>query len=184
MTDIAYPVNGYWTIADLQRMTDDGLRYELSDGSLIVSPPPATPHLRTTFRLRRLLTGQAPVGMAVLENAGITMADGHTYRIPDLIVLPESALAEDRPAIGPEEILLAVEVLSPDSAGDDLITKRHQYGRAGIPHYWIVDQKQRLLRVLRHDGDVGYTDRATIPAGQEWRSGDPFDLILDPAEFL
>ena len=50
------------------------------------------------------------------------------------------------------DVVLAVEVLSPNSAGDDLILKRHQYGRAGIPHRWIVDQRQRTLTVLRHDG--------------------------------
>lgn len=142
---------GAWTIEDLQRLPDDGFRYELTDGSLLVSPPPALPHFRVTTRLRRLLEGQAPSTLIVGENVGTGIDRDPrrtTLRVPDLTVLHAAAVDRDDVALDPADIVLVVEVLSPDRAGYDVITKRHQYGNAGIPHYWIVDPKQRTLTAL------------------------------------
>ena len=49
----------------------------------------------------------------------------------------------------PRDLLLAVEVVSPSNPGNDLVLKRHAYAVAGIPEYWIVDRRDRTLRVLR-----------------------------------
>ena len=35
---------GLWTLADLDGLPDDGRRYEIIDGSLLVSPPPSNDH--------------------------------------------------------------------------------------------------------------------------------------------
>jgi hypothetical protein len=46
----AWPKPGEpFTVDDLERMPDDGRRYELIDGMLIVSPAPAMPHQRVAF---------------------------------------------------------------------------------------------------------------------------------------
>jgi Uma2 family endonuclease len=37
------------------------------------------------------------------------------------------------------DVLLAVEVVTPDSEARDRDTKPHKYAAAGIPHYWLVD---------------------------------------------
>src|SRR5688572_451329 len=78
-----------WTIDDLQRLPDDGFRYEIVDGSLLVSPPPAVPHVRVTTRLRRIVEAQAPGPLFVCENVGVELG-GRTYRVPDLTVVPAS----------------------------------------------------------------------------------------------
>jgi Uma2 family endonuclease len=173
-----------WTIEDLWRLPDDGFRYEIIDGSLLVSPPPAIPHVRVTTRLRNLLHAHAPDDLVVGENAGVSMAKGRTYRIPDLAVVRASAIEGDETEFVPEDVVLAVEVLPPDSGGDDLVMKRYQYGKAGIPLYWIVDQRKRTLTVLRHDGTEGYVHVATVSPGEVWRGDEPFPLVLDPAAFL
>jgi Uma2 family endonuclease len=175
---------GAWTIEDLRHLPDDGFRYELTDGNLLVSPPPAIPHFRVTTRLHHLLYAQAPDDLVVGENAGVSMAKGRTYRIPDLVVLRASAIEGDESEFVPTDVVLAIEVLSPDSGGDDVVLKRYQYGKAGIPHYWIVDQRKRKLIVLRHDGAEGYVHVATVNPGEVWRSDEPFPLALDPADFL
>lgn len=175
---------GAWTIEDLRRLPDDGFRYEIIDGSLLVSPPPAKPHFRVTTRLRNLLHAQAPDDLVVGENAGVAMAKRRTYRIPDIVVLRASAIDGDESEFHPADVVLAVEVVSPNSGGDDLVMKRYQYGKAGIPHYWIVDQRKRTLTVLRHDGAEGYDDVATVAPGESWHTDEPFPLTLDPADFL
>jgi Uma2 family endonuclease len=173
-----------WTIEDLWRLPDDGFRYEIIDGSLLVSPPPAIPHFRATTRLHHLLHAQAPDDLLVGENAGVSIAKGRTYRIPDLVVVRASAIEGNETEFVPEDVVLAVEVLSPDSGGDDLVMKKYQYGKASIPHYWVVDQRKRTLTVLRHDGAEGYVHVATVSPGEVWRCDEPFPLELDPARFL
>jgi Uma2 family endonuclease len=168
-----------WTIEDLRRLPHDGTRYELIDGSLLVSPAPAKPHFRAVNRLVTLLRAHAPAHLVVGENAGITMSGRRSYRIPDIAVLRASALAGDENAFEPADVVLVVEVVSPDSAGDDLVMKRYQYGKEGIPHYWIVDQRRRTLTVLRHDGVDGYADLAVVGRGDRWSTAEPFPVSLD-----
>jgi Uma2 family endonuclease len=62
-----------------------------------------------------------------------------TVRVPDLAVVPR-AEAKDNPArYRAEDVLLAVEVISPGSRRTDRVTKLNEYAEAGIENYWIVD---------------------------------------------
>ena len=174
-----------WTLDDLYELPEDGSRYELIEGRLLVSPAPARPHFRAATLLHRLLLRAAPDHLVVGQNAGIV--DGprkQTYFIPDLVVVPEAVLDIDGPALLPSETLLAVEILSPDSRSIDDVTKRYWYARLGIPQYWIVDPKGRTVTVMLLDpARRAYRDAATVRAGEPWQAEDPFPLTLDPAEF-
>lgn len=111
------------------------------------------------------------------------LPDGKCYYIPDLVVLPADVLRREGHRLTPKEVLLVVEVLSPSNAGNDLVLKRHDYGAAGIPAYWIVDPTARTLTVLEHNGKDGHEEVATVKAGETWRSERPFPLAVDPADF-
>jgi len=187
MTDpLVRPVVGRpWTVDDLRRLPDDGYRYEIIDGSLLVTPPPAIPHFRVTARLHKLLIQRAPEDFVVGENAGIDLSGARTtYRVPDIIVVQASAVARTEGLFAPADVALAIEVLSPDSGGDDLVAKRYRYGKARVPNYWIVDQKRRTLTVLRHDGREAYDEVAVVRPGESFKSDEPFPVELDPADFL
>jgi Uma2 family endonuclease len=175
-----------WTLADLHWLTDDERRYEIVDGSLVVTPSPAKPHYRATTRLRRLLEAQAPAHVIVGENIGTAIDRSPkrtTYLVPDLSIHHEDAMNGDDRAFNPGEVLAVVEVLSPDSGGHDRITKRRLYAGVGIRHYWIVGPPNRTLTVLRHDGAAGYEEVAIVKPGTTWQTDDPFPLSLDPADF-
>jgi len=43
---------------------------------------------------------------------------------------------------------LVVEVLSDDDRQRDQVTKREEYAKAGIPHYWLLDPQGRSVRAL------------------------------------
>lgn len=172
-----------WTVADLDELPDDGFRYEIFDGSLLVTPPPGIPHVRATYRLRRLLERQAPEGTAIGEGAGVYPNDTNFY-IPDLWVVPIAAMEGEGRGFSPADLLLAVEVLSPSNPGNDLVLKRHAYAVAGIPEYWIADGRDRTLRVLRLAEPGGYADDIVVKAGERWRSAHPFPLEIDPAELF
>jgi len=57
----AWPAAGHpFTVDDLDRMPDDGHRYELLDGVLIVSPRPATPQHEVAAELLVALRQACP----------------------------------------------------------------------------------------------------------------------------
>jgi Uma2 family endonuclease len=173
-----------WTVDDLDRLPDDGTRYEIVDGSLLVSPAPRRPHSRTANRLRRRLDAQAPEGIEAMQEAGVTVRGRRTYFVPDIFVVRSAAVDKDvNDHFNQDDVLLAVEVLSPSNPGNDQVIKRHYYATGGIRHYWIVDPEKRTLTVLELDGDK-YTERAVVQAGEVYRTDEPFALTLDLDDFL
>jgi Uma2 family endonuclease len=174
-----------WTFSDLGKLPE-GYRYEIFDGSLLVSPPPPVPHGRTTTDLDRILDRAAPAHLYVsAAGIGVSIKGGASYLVPDIVVIRRSALDQRRETLLPPDVLLVVEVLSPSNRGSDLVLKRHEYAVAGIPQYWLVDQSTRTLTILRLDEKTGhYAEAAVVRAGEVWKTDDPYALALDPADFV
>ncbi|HEX6293335.1 MAG TPA: Uma2 family endonuclease [Herpetosiphonaceae bacterium] len=146
------------TVADLELMPDDGNRYELLEGELVVSRAPRLTHQRVSgniFALIRAYLEQHPIG-EVFATAGV-MFDQFSSVIPDLVFVSHARQAEivvdDRFIGGPE---LVIEILSPgeDNARRDRVTKRQIYGRFGVDEYWIVDPEQQIIGVYQLDDTV------------------------------
>jgi Uma2 family endonuclease len=172
-----------WTIDDLVDTPDDGNRYEIADGSLLVSPAPSVPHGRVNDRLWRVLDRQAPSGLRVVAvGLGVDIHRRRTYYIPDLLITTEEALeGNDADNLQPADVLLVAEVLSPSNAGKDLVQKRHDYAAAGIPRYWIVDPRERAVTVLAlPDGASTYEEAAVVRG--TWSTDFPYPLTIDPAD--
>lgn len=80
----------YWSEADLGDLPADGHRYEIVDGSLLVTPPPLDSHQAISGNLYFILRTAAPAGWRVLYEVGVRVPGGNF--IPDLVVLkPDSA---------------------------------------------------------------------------------------------
>ena len=177
MTSPARPGQGEaWTVDDLQDLPEDGQDYEIFDGSLLVSPHADVFHGAVANRLRRLLDRQAPPGLLVGQDIGVS-AKRSSYFVPDLFVAREDALDRGGPALAPADVLLVVEVVSPGNAGRDLVLKRHEYGLAGIPRYWLVEPRKQTLTVLANAGG-GYREAAVLSATDTLRTDQPFPLAL------
>lgn len=115
---------------------DDGHRYELIDGALIVTPSPGFHHQLVQARLFRALDRATPEGLVVLLAPFAVGLGIDTEVQPDLLVAPRSAFtAKDLPGAP----LLAVEILSPSTRLIDLNLKKARYEEAGCPSYWVVD---------------------------------------------
>ena len=120
LTD-AWPRPGEpFTISDLDRMPDDGHRYELLDGTLIVSPPPGPPHQRVAAVLVVLLELACPEELVVFPNVGVRIGPRSALE-PDVVVARAADVSGARLARPP---LLVAEILSPDSALRDLNLKK------------------------------------------------------------
>lgn len=150
MTTLPFHPEG-WTIDDLDDIPDDGYRYELIDGALLVSPPPELLHQYLTGQLVALLTAQLPEPYRAAPASGLYF-DARNYRIPDVVVFHRERLAGGR--LGPADVLLAVEVVSPGSVQMDRVAKPAQYAAGGIPHLWRVELEPLELVMSELHGDV------------------------------
>jgi Uma2 family endonuclease len=182
------PWHSPWTVDDLEVFTDDGNRYEIVDGSLLVSASPPVRHGVANERLRDLLKRQAPSELWVMTvGLGIGISGRTTFYIPDLLIVSEAALRRDPGTrlLQPADVPLVAEVLSPSNRRVDLILKRHDYGAAGIQQYWIVDPAERALTVLVLDeGATSYREAAVLHPGEVWQTDQPYPISVDPAEIF
>jgi Uma2 family endonuclease len=155
-----------WTADQVRALPDDGNRYEVIDGELLVTPSPATPHQRAVGHLHLALGNYLTAvggGELFLSPADVEFSP-RTLVQPDLFVLP---LREGRKIQSWKEIstlLLAIEVLSPSTARYDRITKRRLYQQLKI-EYWIVDLDARIV--------------------ERWRPGDERpEIVADRLEWM
>lgn len=138
---------GGWTLADLDALPDDGSRYELVDGGLLVTPPPSQHHQELAQVLRDLLQVAAPPGWrARVEYPLPFTAD--TQRVPDVVVfrwpLPHPR-DDPRNPLGPADVGLVVEVVSPSSRRTDRFAKPGEYAEAGIGLFWRVETEPDVV---------------------------------------
>jgi Uma2 family endonuclease len=123
-----------------------GLRLELVNGDIVVSPSPAFDHAYTDRQLSALLTNHINQNdLGVLLGDIDTIFDNLNVRRPDILFIAKSRLhlitGHGIPII-PD---LCIEILSPSSATYDQIEKFNLYASSGVPHYWIVDPKGRTF---------------------------------------
>jgi Uma2 family endonuclease len=127
------------TAEEYDALPADGVRRELVEGVLHVSPSPISRHQRAAMRLAASLDAGAPANYAVLEGEEIKLAERLRY-IPDVLVVTAEAYGDGyRSQYLPQEVVLAIEIVSASSRGMDRILKPHHYVAAGIPHYWRIE---------------------------------------------
>lgn len=140
-----------WTAAMVRALPEDGKRYEVIDGELLVTPAPTWDHQHLVGQLFRLLADYADktgVGLAMVSPADIEL-DDHGLVQPDVFVMGLVGGSRPRAWNAGAPLLLAVEVISPGTARNDRITKRRRFQRYGVPEYWIVDADSRTIERWR-----------------------------------
>lgn len=140
-----------WTPDRVRALPEDGRRYEVVAGELLVTPAPSLAHQEAIRRLLGVLsdyTERTRVGHATFSPADLTPEPGALVQ-PDLFVVGLVAGRRPREWRDVERLVLAVEVLSPSTARADRTVKRRLFQRAGVPEYWIVDLDARLVERWR-----------------------------------
>ena len=135
-----------------------GVRLELVDGEIIVSPGPIPRHSFAIVALGRILStyvDENELGELLMDVDNIF--GDHDVRRPDLLYFRKSRrhLIGEKAIEGPPD--LAIEVISPGSERTDRRDKFTQYASGGVKYYWIVDPKQQRVEayVLRAGKYVG-----------------------------
>jgi Uma2 family endonuclease len=170
-----------FTVDDLDRMPDDGRRYELVDGVLIVSPAPQLPHQFVLTELIVCLHGACPPGLFVVPGPGVRMSVD-TELIPDLVVIRQDQLAERWVTRPP---LLAVEIQSPSTALFDLNTKKAVCERFSIESYWVVVPDVDWPELIAFElCDGRYQQVARVTGAKPFRAERPFPVEVVPARLV
>jgi Uma2 family endonuclease len=177
-----FPVSGSGplTVRDLEGMPDDGRRYELIDGVLFVSPAPGTRHQKIAYRLYGVLEAACPPEFEVM-GAPYAVHHGEYIELqPDVLV---GRFEDFTDTDLPKPPVLAVEVLSPSTALNDLNTKKAAYERLGVQSYWVIDPQQLQLTVFElRDGNYAVT--ASVSGSEAYEATRPFPVRVVPVDLL
>ena len=173
----ALPWGAELTVDDLDAMPEDGHRYELVDGTLVVTPAPNLAHQKCLGKLHIVVSAACPPGYTVLFAPFDFRPSRTTSLQPDLLVAPN-------PDFGPLRIerppLLVVEVRSPSTRLYDLGTKRLAYEAAGVAAYWIVDPYEPAVTVF-HLEDGRYAEQAHVTGDTPYHATVPFHVTVVPS---
>ncbi|MFC5833239.1 Uma2 family endonuclease [Nonomuraea insulae] len=172
-----------FSVDDLLEIPDDGFRYELFHGSVVVSPAPTPLHQDVIFALQMILHVAKPAHLKVFSTVNVRASDNDFY-IPDLVVVPRVAARSVKLMFRPSDVLLAVEVVSPSTKATDRRLKSEAYAVAGIPGYWRIEPDQGpTLYVYELDGDA-YGEPTAYKAGTTATLSAPYPVSFDPAELI
>lgn len=168
----------YWTADMVRQLPDDGNRYEVVHGELLVTPAPRFDHQLLVSRVAVAIAKyleEEPVGIMLTSPADISWGRDVLVQ-PDVFVVPRDE-AKNRDWSRIRTLLLVVEVLSPSTARADRFTKRHRYQDAGVPLYWLVDGEEQRVEVWTPDSELPVMETQQLvwrPAG----AGQAFTLAL------
>ncbi|RFU88695.1 Uma2 family endonuclease [Streptomyces triticagri] len=132
------PPNGY-TVDDLFTLPDLPPHTELIDGSLVFVSPQRDFHTIMMDLLVDGLRRAAPEKLKVRREMAVVL-DRRNVPEPDVsVVRAEAVTGRTLTRYQAADVVLAVEVVSPDSAARDRDAKPGKYAAAGIPYFWLVD---------------------------------------------
>ena len=139
------PERTMWTVADVEALPEDGNRYEILHGELLVTPLPSNGHQYISANLLVIVMQwcRAQTGWAVRAPGGMYVNQTNWFE-PDLCVyrMPHATDAEWREMPPP---LLVVEILSNSTTKRDRHRKRPAYLANGVVEVWLIDRATRTI---------------------------------------
>lgn len=179
-----------WTAGDVFTAQETSLvRVELLDGIPLVSPLPTLRHQHLSVTLADILRRKAVaagIDAATFKSVNVCRGNRDVLR-PDIATVMSTAaimaLESDAVAFAPEDVLLAVEILSPGHEGADHIDKLARYAEWAIASYWVVDPKALTVETYTLDGDE-YAPSGTAKPGVVTTLPAFAPVALDPGTLL
>jgi Uma2 family endonuclease len=184
---VAYEVDaqpsGGWTFEDIGALPVHSARRELIDGALILSPSPAPFHQTLAARLCAVLIRDCPGHLEVTQAAEVRI-DEKTSLIPDVLIVGALAGARKRGCLGPSDVILAVEIVSPSSTTMDRFLKPAVLAEARVPLYWCIETEGEVsVHTFRLD-DTADVYRATGVFTDVITVDEPWKIHLPIADLL
>jgi Uma2 family endonuclease len=144
LPDWLIPPQGGFTVDEFFQLRGLPKHTQLIDGSLVFVSPQQIWHRKVVSLLEQELERQAPAELRADREMALRLTP-HQAPEPDVLVVAAEAQDRDGSAAyyEPDDVLLAVEVVSPDSVERDRETKPVKYAKAGIRHFWRVEKDDR-----------------------------------------
>ncbi len=133
-------------------------------------PLPTLGHQDLSSLLYLWLRSHAPIGLRAAQAIGIAFSR-NTVRRPD-VLLCQASVPSNRYLLRPEDVMLAVEIVSPGTRRIDRFAKPGEYAAAGIPYYWRIEQDPVHVYAYRIGDRVG-------PGGER-----QYELVADGADVI
>jgi Uma2 family endonuclease len=144
------PPQGSWTYEAYAALPDDGQRYEIVQGVLMMSPAPEPSHQGIAGEIYRYLCLQIlDKGRGLVFTSPIDVVlSASTTTQPDVVALLKEHLdrLQKKYIMGAPD--LVVEVISPGSKTYDRLVKYGVYEKAGVPEYWLVNASEQTIEIF------------------------------------
>lgn len=170
-----------FTVDDLEGMPDDGNRYELIDGMLLVSPALGWAHQEMGATLYVQLRAACLPNLRVMIAPFAVQTAFDSEVQPDVIVTRYTDLTPKNLPVAP---LLAVEVVSRSTRLVDHNLKKAHYERMGVASYWILDPKEPGSLTVFELDEGFYRQVAHVEGDAEFVALRPFPVTVVPARLL
>ena len=141
------------TVEDYMKLPE-GVRAELIEGEILMSPSPKEKHQRVSVALVQRLADHVQrqkTGRIYAAPFDVHLPSGDIVE-PDIIFVAtaNASIIQDWIRGVPD---LLIEIVSPEGVERDRIVKRDLYARNGVKEYWIVDPEAESVEVLCLSGD-------------------------------
>jgi Uma2 family endonuclease len=183
MSSDPVPRHGPYTPADLAATPDDGQRYELIDGALLVSWSRTPLHQLAAGRLCSLLNAAGASGLEAVCTVEVQCGPA-TVLVPDVVVLPSSVVDEPDRAVVAGDVALVAEIVWPAAARIDGVLKPRLYADAGIPACLLVELEGPTVTWFARSASGGYEQRGVATGDEELRVTEPFEVRVVPAALV
>lgn len=170
---------GEFTTADLDAAPDEGPRYELVDGVLLVTYMSSRAHQLALGELMFRMASACPEHLQVVPGPLEFRPNDRLAVVPDLLVLPR----KHHETRWVDQLVLAVEIVVSTTRTVDRVLKPVLYERAGVPAYWMLDVEQATLTVLELEGGR-YVERAVVTGQDAFEAELPFQVRIVPADLV
>lgn len=177
---IVPPIDGF-TSADLDRLPGLPPHTELLNGSLVFVSPQRRWHSLVKKFIWSKLREAAPDGWYADIEMSVRL-DDRSRPEPDVIVFDAAAESDDlsEAYYDAADVLLAVEVVSPESVERDHEVKPRKYAAAGIRHYWLVEQEGDSVVVYLYAMDPVAGEYTMFDIQRDrLKVSIPFDIDID-----
>ena len=156
---------GSFTADEFARMVECGafedMRVELVGGEIERLAPTYRRHAMRHAQRVKLLSAVFAGRYDILIDVMVRLAD-HEVRAADITVAVPGG---ESGMLDPTEVHLAVEI-SDSSLWRDIGPKRTSYADAAFPHYWVVDEEARIVRIFGRPEAGAYQQKGTVRFGE------------------
>ena len=168
-----------WTVDDVASLPED-LRYELINGRLALSPSPLPFHQFLGSEIQYSLRARLPREYFLATDQSVLL-DSRNEPRPDVVVMWRKGA--NRTPVLAADVLVAVEVISPESTIRDRRDKMKLYAYAGIPAYWIVDPLGERITFTQFLLSPGGTYHPQVQTDGLVTIDQPWQVTLDLPEW-